>query len=130
MASGSGLNETDDWVRDGNIKVAEYYRILEKNDKLIHLEDENGEVAEFKLSAIPAKYRKKWEEAGENFKSRDITNKQLEWYKIAGNKIIDRRKLKGKYIPLIRVVGIERVIEGTLRTQRPCAGAQRPAAHV
>jgi hypothetical protein len=112
--TGTGLGETDDWVRSDNIRVAEYYRILEKDDKLIHLEDEHGETAEFKLSAIPSKYRKKWEEAGENYKSRDIVNKQLEWYKIAGSKIIDSRKLKGRYVPLIRVVGIERIIEGRL----------------
>lgn len=128
VAAGTGLNETDDWVRDGNIRVAEYYRILEKNDKLIHLEDENGEVAEFKLSSIPAKYRKRWEEAGDNVKSRDITSKQLEWYKIAGAHIIDRRELKGKYIPIIRVIGKERVIEGRLERKghvRALKDAQR-----
>lgn len=112
--AGTGLNEADFWVRDGNIKIAEYYRILEKKDELIHMEDENGTVAEFKRSSIPAKYRAKFEEAGENIKTREITNKQLEWYKIAGSKIIDRRKLKGKYIPIIRVIGKERVIEGKL----------------
>jgi hypothetical protein len=112
--TGTGLSETDDWYRDDNIRVAEYYRILEKKDELIHMEDEQGQVAEFKRSSIPEKYRKKFEDAGENIKTREIFNKNLEWYKIAGSKIIDRRKLKGKYIPLIRVVGIERVIEGRL----------------
>lgn len=112
--AGTGLNESDDWVREDNIRVAEYYRILEKKDELIHMEDENGIVAEFKRSEIPAKYQKRFEELGENVKTREITNKQLEWYKIAGAKIIDRRKLKGKYIPIIRVVGKERVIEGKL----------------
>lgn len=112
--TGTGLNEQDDWVRDGNIRIAEYYRILEKRDKLIHLEDEQGQAAEFKRSEIPDKYRKRFEELGENVKDRDITTKQLEWYKIAGAKIIDQRKLKGKYIPLIRLIGKERVIEGRL----------------
>src|ERR1017187_1243536 len=112
--TGTGLNETDDWYRDDSVRVAEYYRILEKKDELIHMEDEQGQVAEFKRSSIPEKYRKRFEDAGENIKTREIFNKNLEWYKIAGSKIIDRRKLKGKYIPLIRVVGIERVIEGRL----------------
>lgn len=112
--TGTGLSENDDWVRDGTVRIAEYYRILETDDKLIHMEDENGEVAEFKQSSIPVKYQKRFEELGENVKKRDITNKQLEWYKIAGSKIIDRRKLKGRYIPIIRVVGQERIIEGRL----------------
>jgi hypothetical protein len=51
---------------------------------------------------------------GNDFKSRKVKRLQLEWYKIGGSKIIDRRKLKGKYVPLIRVVGKERVIEGKL----------------
>lgn len=113
-SAGTGLDDADDWVRDGNIKIAEYYRILEKDDKLIHMEDDNGQVAEFKLSEIPEKHKKRFMELGENVKKRDITTKQLEWYKIAGSHIIDRRKLKGKYVPLVRVIGIERVIEGRL----------------
>ena len=114
VGAGTGLDVSDDWVRDGNMRVAEYYRILETKDTLIHMEDEHGEVAEFKKSDIPSKYRKRFEDAGENIKTREIVNKQLEWYKIAGSKIIDRRKLKGKYIPIIRVVGKERIIEGRL----------------
>lgn len=113
--TGTGLSESDDWVRDGNIRIAEYYRILETKDQLIHMEDENGGVAQFKRSDIPAKYRKRFEELGENVKTREIWNKQLEWYKIAGSKIIDRRTdLKGKYVPIVRVVGKERIIEGRL----------------
>src|SRR5450631_1743836 len=125
---GTGLNEDDDWYNDDTIRIAEYYRILEKKDELIHMEDEQGETAEFKRSSIPEKYRKKFEDAGENIKTREITNKQLEWYKIAGSKIIDRRKLKGKYIPLIRVVGVERVIQGNLERKghvRQLMDAQR-----
>lgn len=113
-STSTGLNEFDDWSRDGNIRVAEYYRILETKDELIHMEDEGGTVAEFKRSEIPEKYRKRFEDGGENVKTREIWNKKLEWYKIAGSKIIDRRELKGKYIPVIRVVGKERVIEGRL----------------
>lgn len=111
---GTGLSETDDWVKDGNIRIAEYYRIKQTRDTLVHLEDEQGQVAEFKASSIPEKFRKQFEEGGENVKKREIFNRQLEWYKIAGSKIIDRRKLKGKYIPIVRVIGKERIIEGRL----------------
>src|ERR1035441_134636 len=34
--TGTGLNETDDWYRDDSVRVAEYYRILEKKDELIN----------------------------------------------------------------------------------------------
>jgi hypothetical protein len=122
----TGLNEFDDWVRDGNIRVAEYYRIVETRDELIHMEDEDGTVADFKRSEVPAKYRKRFEELGENVKTREIWNRQLEWYKIAGSQIIDRRKLKGKFIPIIRVIGIERVIEGRLERKGHVRGLKDP----
>ena len=125
-ADHSGINEAYGWIRDGNIRVAEYYRILETKDELIHMEDEQGQVAEFKRSEIPAKYRSRFEELGENVKTREIWNKQLEWYKIAGNKIIDRRELKGKYIPIVRVIGKERVIEGRLERKGHVRGIKDP----
>ena len=109
-------------------RIAEYYRILEKKDELIHMEDENGQVAEFRLSSVPAKHRKRFEEGGENIKTREIMSKKLEWYKIAGASIIDRRELKGRYIPLVKVVGVERVIEGRLERKgqvRQLKDAQR-----
>jgi hypothetical protein len=36
------------------------------------------------------------------------------WYKIAGDKIVDRRPWPGKYIPIVRIVGEETVIDGKL----------------
>ena len=71
---------------------------------------------------------RRFEEGGENIKTREIMSKKLEWYKIAGASIIDRRELKGRYIPLIKVVGIERVIEGRLERKgqvRQLKDAQR-----
>ena len=118
VSASSGLGE-DDWVRDGNVRVAEYYRIIEKSDELIYLVDRNGKDAKFKLSDLDGNEVLKAElEAakarGNDFKSRKVKRLELEWYKIGGSKIIGRRKLKGRYIPLVRVVGLERVVEGKL----------------
>jgi hypothetical protein len=38
--------------------------------------------------------------------------RQLKWCLVAGNEIIDRRDLPGKYIPIVRVVGDEKIIDG------------------
>lgn len=113
----TGLGETEMWIREDYVRVAEYYRIVETKNELIYMVDEQGNAATFKRSDIPAKYRKQVEQDEKNgmeVKKRTVWDKQLEWYKIAGSKIIDRRKLKGKYIPIVRCVGIERVIEGKL----------------
>jgi hypothetical protein len=130
-AANTGLGEADDWVRDGNIRVAEYYRILEKPDELIYLVDRNGKDAKFRRSELTPELKAQLEaavERGDDFKSRKIKKYQLEWYKIAGSKVVDKRKLKGRYIPLVRVIGKERVIEGKLERKghvRPLKDAQR-----
>lgn len=113
----TGFDVTDDWVMKDNIRIAEYYRIVEVPDELIYLEI-NGESAKFKRSEMPPQFKEALAEAEKNkassLKTRKIKRKQLEWYKIVGNKIIDRRKLKGDFIPIIRLVGREKIIEGRL----------------
>lgn len=117
-AQATGLNEDDDWVRSDNVRIAEYYRIVEKADELIYMEDEAGVASTFRRSDIPEKFRAKFgqseKDGGREIKKRKVRTKQLEWYKIAGSEIVDRRKLKGKYVPLVRVVGKERIIQGKL----------------
>lgn len=118
VSASSGLGE-DDWVREDKVRVAEYYRILEKTDELIFLVDESGKDAKFKRSDLDGNEKLKALlqaaiDRGNDYKSRKVKKLVLEWYKIGGSKIIGRRKLKGRYIPLIRCVGLERVIEGKL----------------
>lgn len=112
QVTGLSENDIETWIKQDEIRVAEYYRILEENDELYWVEGDNGEQTTFKRSEAPKGFEKELIEG--KFKKRKIINRRLEWYKIAGNKIIDRRKLKGQYIPLVRVVGIERIIEGKL----------------
>lgn len=117
MVQTTGFDVTDDWVMKDNIRVAEYYRIVDIADELIYLEI-NGTSAKFKRSEVPPQFKEALAAAEVNkassLKTRKIKRKQLEWYKIVGNKIIDRRKLKGDYIPIIRLVGREKIIEGRL----------------
>lgn len=127
----TGLDEAFSWVKEGNIRVAEYYRIVEIADELIYLEID-GIGAKFKRSEVPPQFKEALADAEINpsssLKTRKIKRKQLEWYKIAGDKIIDRRKLKGNFIPIIRLVGREKVIEGRLERKghvRPLKDAQR-----
>lgn len=132
----SGLDETYSWVFDNDVRVAEYYRIVETSDQLIYVEDASGNAATFRMSSVPREWRKQVEAEAEklrtgaatSMKRRTIKKRQLEWYKIAGDKIVARRKLKGSYIPIVRLVGIERRIEGKLHRTglvRPLMDPQR-----
>lgn len=111
-----GLMVGADWVRDDYIRKAEYYRIVETKDELIYAEDDQGHSETFRKSMIDKiPGANKLLKEAKVIKRRPIKDKQLEWYKIEGNTITARElKMPGKYIPIVRVIGKERIIERKL----------------
>lgn len=111
------LGNNDTWLADKHIRVAEYYRSNEKKDTLIAYKDEQGELQTVRRSKMPKIVVDALLEDPQT-KTRSIIGNQIEWYKIAGDKIIDRRVGKnlwpGKYIPIVRIIGRETIIEGQL----------------
>lgn len=127
-----GGDVPDTWLKEDSIRIAEYYRIVQSNDTLYWVEDDKGQTTTFKESDAPKGFKQTLVTG--KYKKRKIINRTLEWYKIVGNAIIDRRSiptnnaLKGRYIPIVRVVGVERVIDGKLERKgyvRPLKDAQR-----
>lgn len=123
------LGGPDTWVRQDSVRIAEYYRIIKIDDELIYMVDVHGEESTFFKSEIPKDHRKafrdlirqrdKNEPMDGEIITRKVQHRKLEWFKIAGNTIIDRRvknnnELKWAYVPLVRVVGQERIIDGKL----------------
>jgi hypothetical protein len=47
-------------------------------------------------------------------KSREVAVPEIEWFKLAGDKVVDRETWLGKYIPIVPFIGEETVIEGVL----------------
>lgn len=125
----TSLGGPDTWVRQDSVRIAEYYRIAKVDDELVYMVDAHGNESTFYKSEVPKAYRKAFRELlkqrdknepmdGE-IVTRKVQHRKLEWFKIAGNTIIDRRvkdtnELKWGYVPLVRVVGQERVIDGKL----------------
>lgn len=114
----TSLGGPDTWLRPDAIRVAEYYRVKETKDEVVWMTDPGGTSAVFLRSGVPPKFRKQLDDAdsnGSEIQRRPIQIKQLEWYKIVGNSIVERIvDLPGPYIPIVRVVGVERVIDGKL----------------
>lgn len=128
------LDIADDWVTEDAVRIAEYYRILKEPDTLVHFTDESGKIAQFKMSEMPPQMKQALsaaEKNGAEIKRRKIWNRKLQWFKIAGNKIISRIEQlpgSGKYIPIVRFLGRERIIEGRLDRKgivRPLKDTQR-----
>ncbi len=110
----SSIDGGNEWRNSKYGRVCEYYRLSEKKDKLIAFTDSlTGEVTQTRASEIDKSVRKLIL-SDPNTKKRDIITKEVEWFKIAGNKITDRTPWKGKYIPIVRVIGEETVINGVM----------------
>lgn len=97
------------WLDDDHVRVAEYYRIVEYDD-VLHLLPDGSTIHESELN-----------EQGTisdlnylSLQQRHLRRKTLQWIKIVGGVIVDRQEEIGKYIPLVRVIGEETVIEGRL----------------
>jgi hypothetical protein len=132
------VNATDmeEWISDKEILLCKYHRKSDRPDTLVAFrQDESGEYIEKLASEIK-------EESGQELfdalmddiknsridgKTRKVFNPKVEWFMIAGNKIVERGPWAGKYIPISRCVGRELVIDGTLDRKghtRPLINAQ------
>jgi hypothetical protein len=97
------------WDDTTHVRTAEYYRKSQKKDELLYLAD--GTIT-LKSEMDPDLYKAMPEEAV--VRRRHTTRPEIEWFKIVGRKIVDRKIWPGSYIPLVRVIGEETVIDGQL----------------
>ncbi len=127
----------DVWYQKKSIRVAEYYEKTQEEEilcgftipdgfdgageqviKFVSELDENEEAAyeRLKLIAKDLKKEKIKEKLPEELevREREVLTDNIEWFKIAGDMIIDRGPWLGKYIPIVRLVGTETVIDGIL----------------
>lgn len=113
LATKSPLDVSGVWLREDQVRVAEYYRVVETDDKLVAHIGPDGQRAITRKSKMGADLYKTAIDDPQT-KERDITDRKIEWYLIAGDKIIERSPWPGRYIPLLRVIGEETVINGQL----------------
>ena len=111
------------WLSKDKIRVVEYYKFKFKDETLYLLEDDSiitkEEYDEAKVQTKPELFRAidHDPESIENLdieqvkldivKEKEITVKQLCWYKLTALEVLERRELPGKWIPIIEVIGNE-----------------------
>lgn len=105
------------WYTRNQIRVAEYFRKTEKKDKFVRFEWE-GTFYEGYYSKLSKDEKAVCEyikfNNSDTYRERKVVTDDVQWYKIAGNKIIEKRPWLGRYIPIIRFVGTETIINGIL----------------
>jgi hypothetical protein len=101
------------WETKYRVRLAEYYRIHEIADTLVMMNDGRG----WFKSQLPSPET----QAATNFFpviqdgkmiTRPTTRYQVQWFRINGRKIVDKRDLPGKYIPVIRCEGNKTLLNG------------------
>lgn len=111
------------WIQQNTVRVAEYFRKTQKEDKLVaFILPETGEQIISKWSELPKEGKDIFQEikkregniplAERTYRERETVSDDIEVIKIAGNKIIDRQPWLGKYIPIVRLIGTETIIDG------------------
>lgn len=96
------------WRTKEAVRVAEYFYCDYVDDTLYALPDGTTALE----SDMPAEVIEQAKEAG--LKTRKVKSPKIKWCLIAGDAILEKKDWAGKYIPIIRVVGEEREIEGKL----------------
>lgn len=113
-----GLGVSPTWKTDEEIIVCEYY--YKKYEKVTRLFLADGSAV------TQSEYEKAYgdaTDAPEIIGQRSVQKVSIKWCKHTGCEILDKRDQPGKYIPVIEVVGKEKIVEG----KRLLWGLVRPA---
>ena len=105
---------SNNWVTTDHVRVAEYYRKVERKKVIVAFQDPTtGEMQVLPKKDIPKELLTPLLEQPTT-KTREITEPEIEWYLIVGNEIADRSIWPGKYVPIVRVIGEESIVDGQL----------------
>ena len=114
-----GAKDYPGWIQNDTVRVCEYYRKSQEDDKLVYfvLPLTGEEIGPVLLSELDKDSKAMFNEikAREDnlpeeertYREQDELRENIEVFKIAGNRIIDRKPWVGKYIPIVRLVGTE-----------------------
>jgi hypothetical protein len=124
MGATSTLGSGDNWIDREHIRMCDYWRRVEKKDKLVALENavatpEGKSVIFERLSRIRDLFKDDEETVSQllnmpGTRTRRIVTHDMEWIRIVGHTVVERKPWPGKYVPIVRFVGEETIIDGKL----------------
>lgn len=92
------------WYFDDQVMLAEYWRVKETEDVLRLLS--NG----YKIFASVATEKELRRKGLRIMKSRETMRREIQWFKMSGTDVLEARRWRGNYIPLIPMLGSENVL--------------------
>lgn len=120
---GAPGDDNHKWEDKESIRLAEYYRIKHTKDSLYELSNGNTVYASdyrknkqaYELAQIIIK------------RTRPSEKRQVQWFRVAGTKIVDRRDLPGRWIPVSRCEGNVLDLNGDVRRKGMIRDMKDPA---
>lgn len=113
---GAAVGDVAEWNDRNNVRVCEYYRRV-KRGRLVGTVIDRGMPRSFIKDELPPEL---WARLKEDvtFYSRESVSHDVEWYKIVGDTVVERRTRgtgdlwPGQHIPVVRIFGEESEIDG------------------
>lgn len=115
-AKDTTLEPNTSWVMEDKVRVAEYFRCVQDKDRLVAYTDPNNPDA----GQVTAKASEIDKELlalvidDPTTMVRSIVRTKVEHFTLVGDTIADEKVWPGKYIPLLRCIGEETIIDGQL----------------
>lgn len=110
----SAGDDPGDWLTDERVRVAEYFRRVQKPYRLMAFTNpQTGEQSIVKETEVPKELLALVSDDPQT-KFREVVENEVERFLIIGAKIAERSIWPGKYIPIIRVIGTEVIIENEM----------------
>lgn len=110
----SNLGDMPAWIDEYHVRVCEYYRRKPNKSKLIAMTDPtSGEQVVIRTEKVPSAILKEVL-ADPLTKTREVIDWEVEWFKIAGDVIVERSTWVGTTIPIVQIIGEESIIEGVM----------------
>ena len=99
----------DSWVSQDYVRVADYYRIVTEETRLVQLSD--GRVVDYsQIELITDELNLNGITLG---KERRVQMRKLERYKLTALEVLEEIECVGRYIPIVPVFGITTNVDGT-----------------
>ena len=114
-ALGNSVN--NEWITKDHVRIAEYFRKTTKEDRLLAFTDPTTGVQHvIRESKIPGELKELAKKVIDDpeTQSRIINDDVVEHYLIIGDEIAEKTEWLGKYIPIVRVIGEETVLDGIM----------------
>ena len=90
LASQAPLGKGDSWIDADHVRVCEYFRLVEKKDKLVAMPGEDGQLKTWKKSELHKDIHQQIVD-DPMYESRDIVYNECEWVLIVGNEIVEKK---------------------------------------